>query len=86
VRGGGKKRRLRVDLPAVLSVVAGPRDLPALPDRTGNPSDVEVMSLSDPDATVVRRRTEFLGRPETASRGTEEVASAEAFVAALARR
>ena len=86
VRGGGKKRRLRVELPAVLSVVAGPRALPAVPERTANPSDVEVLSLSDPEATVVRRRTEFLGRPETASRGTEEVASAEAFVAALARR
>ena len=85
VRGGGKKRRLRVDLPAVLSIVAGPRDIPALPDRTGNPSDVEVLSLSDPEATVVRRRTEFLGRPETASRGTEEVSTAEAFVAALTR-
>jgi electron transfer flavoprotein alpha/beta subunit len=86
VRGGGKKRRLRVDLPAVLSIVAGPRAAPSPPDRTGNPTDVEVMSLTDPEATVVRRRTEFLGRPEPASRGTEEVTSADAFIAALTRR
>jgi electron transfer flavoprotein alpha/beta subunit len=85
VRGGGKKRRLRVELPAVLSIVAGPRDVPAPPDRTGNPTDVEVLSLSDPEATVVRRRTEFLGRPETASRGTEDVSSTDAFVKALTR-
>jgi hypothetical protein len=66
--------------------VAGPRDVPAPPDRTGIPSNIEVLTLSDPEATVVRRRTEFLGRPETASRGIEEVASADAFVAALTRR
>jgi hypothetical protein len=45
-----------------------------------------VLSLSDPEATVVRRRTEFLGRPETASRGTEEVSSPDAFITALTRR
>ena len=28
VRGGGRKRRLRVELPAVLAVIAGPRSLP----------------------------------------------------------
>ncbi len=28
VRGGGRKRRLRVELPAVLAIVAGPRGLP----------------------------------------------------------
>lgn len=86
VRGGGKKRRLRVELPAVLSVVAGPRELAAPPERTGNPTDIQVLSLNDPEATVVRRRTEFLGRAEPASRGTEEVTSADAFAAALTRR
>jgi hypothetical protein len=35
---------------------------------------------------VVRRRTELLGREEPASRGTEEVTSAAALVAALDRR
>jgi electron transfer flavoprotein beta subunit len=86
VRGGGRKRRLRVKLPAVLSVSAGPGQDPAPPDPSGNASAVEVVSLSDPDATVVRRRTELLGRVEPASRGTQEVSSAAAFIAALARR
>jgi len=86
VRGGGRKRRLRVDLPAVLSIVGATRALPPPSDRTGNPSEVELMTLNDPETTVVRRRTELLGKPEPASRGTEEVASAAALVTALARR
>jgi electron transfer flavoprotein beta subunit len=87
VRGGGRKRRLRVSLPAVLSVTAGPPGGPQPPpDRTGHPEDIEVLSLADPERTVVRRRTELLGRPEPASRGTETVASAPALVAALGRR
>ena len=85
VRGGGRKRRLRISLPAVLSVTAGPRPPAAPPERTGNPSDVEVLSLADPERTVVRRRTEFLGQPETPSRGTETVTSAAALIAALTR-
>ena len=85
MRGGGRKRRLRVDLPAVLAIVAGPRGLPAPSERTGNPSEVELLTLADPEATVVRRRTELLGKPEPASRGTEEVTSALALVAALTR-
>jgi electron transfer flavoprotein alpha/beta subunit len=83
--GGGRKRRLRVDLPAVLAIVAGPRGLPEPSERTGNPSEVELLTLADPEATVVRRRTELLGKPEPASRGTEEVTSAAALVAALTR-
>ncbi len=47
---------------------------------------VETLVLSDPEATVVRRRTELLGRPEPASRGTQTVSSASELVAALARR
>jgi electron transfer flavoprotein alpha/beta subunit len=86
VRGGGRKRRLRVKAPAVLSVVAGPLGGVLPPDRTGNPADVDLLSLADPEATVVRRRVEMLGREEPASRGTEEVTSAAALVAALARR
>jgi electron transfer flavoprotein alpha/beta subunit len=87
VRGGGRKRRLRVKIPVVLSVVAGPPGGGiAPPDRTGNPADVDLLSLADPEATVVRRRTELVGREEPASRGTEEVTSAAALVAALARR
>ena len=86
VRGGGRKRRLRVKIPVVLSVVAGPPGGIAPPDRTGNPADVDLLSLADPEATVVRRRTELVGREEPASRGIEEVTSAAALIEALARR
>jgi electron transfer flavoprotein alpha/beta subunit len=86
VRGGGRKRRLRLDLPAVLSIVPATRGLPPPSERTGNPSEVELMTLNDPETTVVRRRTELLGKPEPASRGAEEVTSAAALVAALTRR
>jgi len=86
VRGGGQRRRLLVSLPAVLSVAAGPSQSFVAPEDTANPSEVEILSLIDPEATVVRRRTELLGQPELASRGTEEVASATAFVEALTKR
>jgi electron transfer flavoprotein beta subunit len=85
VRGGGRKRRLRIELPAVLAIVASPRGLPPPSDRTGNPSEVELLTLSDPEATVVRRRTELLGKPEPASRGTETVTSASALIGVLTR-
>jgi electron transfer flavoprotein alpha/beta subunit len=85
VRGGGRKRRLRIELPAVLAIVAGPRGLPPPSDRTGNPSEVELLTLADPEATVVRRRTELLGKPEPASRGTEQVTSASALISVLTR-
>jgi Electron transfer flavoprotein domain len=92
VRGGGKVRRLRVPVPAVLSVVAaagaGPEATPpvtaAATPGTALPA-IEVLSLVDPEATVVRRRTELLGQPELASRPTETVTSAAALVAALVR-
>jgi electron transfer flavoprotein alpha/beta subunit len=88
VRGGGRLRRLRVPLPAVLSVVASGLEPPAL--STIETSDgarpaIEILSLVDPEATVVRRRTELLGQPELPQRTTEEAASAEALVDALIR-
>jgi len=86
VRGGGRRRRLRVPLPAVLSVVASRPHPPALPHGAGPFPAIEVLSLVDPEATVVRRRTELLGQPELPTRAREEVASAEALVAALTRR
>jgi electron transfer flavoprotein alpha/beta subunit len=86
VRGGGRRRRLRVPLPAVLSVVASGPDAPALPTERADTPAIEVLSLVDPEATVVRRRTELLGQPELPSRACEEVTSADALVAALARR
>jgi electron transfer flavoprotein beta subunit len=86
VRGGGRRRKLRVPLPAVLSVAAGPPGTVALPDNTGKPTDIEILSLVDPEATVVRRRTELLGQPELASRGTQDVTSANDLIEALTRR
>ena len=83
VRGGGKRRRLRVPLPAVLSVVATGPAAPELPTLDRAASALEVLSLIDPEATVVRRRTELLGQPELPQRATEEAASADALVAAL---
>ena len=74
MRGGGRKRRLRVELPAVLAIVARPgraRRCPAT--RTANPRRDRGLPLADPEATVVRRRTELLGQPEPASRGAETV-------------
>jgi len=86
VRGGGRKRRLRVELPAVLAMVAGPKGAALPSERPANTGEVELMTLADPETTVVRRRTELLGKPEPASRGAEEVKTAAALVAALTRR
>jgi electron transfer flavoprotein alpha/beta subunit len=83
VRGGGRRRRLRLPLPAVLSVVASGPAMPPLPDSGGEPPAIEVLSLVDPEATVVRRRTELLGQPELPRRTTEEVTSAGALMDAL---
>ena len=89
-RGGGRKRRLRVKLPAVLTIAAGPATSAPRPvqpsEQEGAAPTIEVIPLSDPEATVVRRRTELLGRLEPASRGVETVTSAAALVAALDRR
>jgi electron transfer flavoprotein alpha/beta subunit len=85
VRGGGRRRRLRVPLPAVLSIVGRRPEPPALPRATGEPPAIEVLSLIDPEATVVRRRTELLGQPELPARPTDEVKTADALAAALAR-
>jgi electron transfer flavoprotein alpha/beta subunit len=85
-RGGGLKRRLRLKLPAVLTVAGSPRPPAAPRPRAGAAPAIEVIPLSDPEATVVRRRTELLGRPEPASRGVETVTSAAALIAALDRR
>jgi electron transfer flavoprotein alpha/beta subunit len=85
VRGGGRKRRLRVELPAVLAIVAGPAGPTLRGDRSADPPEVELLTLADPETTVVRRRTELMGKPEPASRGAEEVTSAADFIAALTR-
>ncbi|HEY2903697.1 MAG TPA: hypothetical protein VGL59_24140 [Polyangia bacterium] len=89
VRGGGRKRRLRVAAPAVLSAVAPPTTDVTLPTRASDappPPPIETLSLSDPEATVVRRRTEHLGRPEIASRQTHIADSAAELVDILTKR
>ena len=89
VRGGGRKRRLAVTVPAVLSVVAPPAADVVLPaaaaSRAKSMPAIETLSLSDPEATVVRRRNEHLGRPEIPNRSTQIVASAGELVDLLAK-
>jgi electron transfer flavoprotein alpha/beta subunit len=85
VRGGGRVRRLRVPLPAVLSVIANAATTATLPESGDASAAIEVISLVDPEATVVRRRTELLGQPELPARATEEVPSPAALVEALLR-
>jgi electron transfer flavoprotein beta subunit len=85
-RAGGRKRRLSAKLPSVLAVAAPPGARFERPPRTGEAPAIEIITLSDPESTVVRRRTELLGKPEPASRGVETVTSAAALVAALERR
>jgi electron transfer flavoprotein alpha/beta subunit len=82
VRGGGRKRRLRVSLPALLSVAVGPGAISPPRPRTAEP-EIEVLSVVDPERTLVRRRTELLGSPEPIARTAETVSSGAAFVAAL---
>ncbi len=79
VRGGGRKRRLTVSAPAVLSVVGAPEAAlaAAAAGQAGDESPtVETISLTDPEATVVRRRSEHLGRPEIAARPARKAGSA----------
>jgi electron transfer flavoprotein alpha/beta subunit len=85
VRGGGRVRRLRVPVPAVLSVIGKSPTPVKLPELGDPAAAIEVISLVDPEATVVRRRTELLGQPELPARPTEEVPSAAALVEALLR-
>jgi electron transfer flavoprotein alpha/beta subunit len=84
LRAGGRRCRLRATLPAVLATTPGP-ELPAGQPAAATPLAVETVGIPDPEATVVRRRSELLGRAETASRGTQAVGSAAELVAALAR-
>lgn len=86
VRGGGRKRRLSVRLPFVMSVVrgsSGPE--PSPPVRDGTPS-LETLAVFDPEVTVIRRRTEMLGSSAKAEREPRSVASATELLEAIAAR
>jgi electron transfer flavoprotein alpha/beta subunit len=85
LRAGGLRRRIRAALPAVLGTAPTTGPLLDKPAPPAGAVAVENMTISDPDATVVRRRTELLGRSEPASRGSQAVGSAAEMVAALRR-
>jgi len=86
VRGGGRKRRLGVRLPFVMSVARGSAEpAPALPARDGTPA-IEALAVFDPEVTVIRRRTEMLGTSATAERQPRAVASAGELLDALSAR
>ena len=86
VRGGGRKRRLGVRLPFVMSVARGSAEpAPALPARDGTPA-IEALAVFDPEVTVMRRRTEMLGTSATAERQPRAVASAGELLDALSAR
>jgi len=86
VRGGGRRRRLAIEPPFVMSVAGGGDEPPvALDDaaRAALVARIEVSALADPEATVLRRRTEILGVSEAVVRATTEVASAAELLAKL---
>jgi len=85
VRGGGRRRRLAIEPPIVLSVAPGADPGPVAAAGAELAARIEVLSLADPEATVLRRRTEILGTSEAAVRSTTTVASAAELVAALTR-
>jgi electron transfer flavoprotein alpha/beta subunit len=87
VRGEGRKRRLAVGFPFVMSVVRA-QAAPATdePTRPGAPGrSIETLAIFDPEVTVIRRRTEILGTSKTAERPVKVVGSAVELVAALIR-
>jgi electron transfer flavoprotein alpha/beta subunit len=85
VRGGGRKRRLGVGLPFVMSVARGPA--PTSPRATRPPREpgagIETLALFDPEVTVIRRRTEILGSSAKVEREPARLASAAELVARL---
>jgi electron transfer flavoprotein alpha/beta subunit len=86
VHGGGRKRRLGVGLPIVMSVARGasrsPGETSARP-RRDPPATIETLALFDPEVTVIRRRTEILGSSAKVERETKTVASAAELIAGL---
>jgi electron transfer flavoprotein beta subunit len=101
VRSEGRKRRLGVGLPFVMSVsratavsIGAPATDAARDDPTRSPTpspsrsptrSIETLALFDPEVTVIRRRTEIMGSSATAERPARTVTSAAELVAALTR-
>lgn len=85
LRGSGRKRRIGVRLPFVMSVARSAGSEPAIPARAGTPS-IETLAVFDPEVTVIRRRTEMLGSSAKAERETRSVTSAAELIAALQPR
>jgi electron transfer flavoprotein alpha/beta subunit len=89
VRSEGRKRRLGVGLPFVMSVSrAGAASNGT--HTTDSPQEdparsIETLALFDPEVTVIRRRTEIMGSSATAERPARTVTSAAELVAALTR-
>ncbi len=71
-------------------MVAPPDADVTLPTAAEPPDDlngaIETLTLSDPEATVVRRRSQHLGRPEIGTRETQAVDSAAALIARLYKK
>ena len=88
VRGSGRKRRIGVRLPFVMSVAGAGRLAPsASASASGKgPRTIETLAVFDPEVTVIRRRTEMLGSSAKAERDVQAVASAADLVAALMAR
>ena len=85
VRGGGRKRRLGVGLPIVMSVARGSSAPPPATRRPprAHPGGIETLALFDPEVTVIRRRTEILGSSAKVEREPKRLASAAELLAGL---
>jgi electron transfer flavoprotein alpha/beta subunit len=87
VRGGGRRRRIGVRLPFVMSVAGPGRIAGASASASASASKkIETLAVFDPEVTVIRRRTEMLGTSAKAERQVQTVASAADLVAALIAR
>jgi electron transfer flavoprotein alpha/beta subunit len=85
VRGGGRKRRLAVGLPFVMSVARSSSAAPPLAPRASRAAaaGIETLALVDPEVTVIRRRTEILGSSAKIEREPKQLALAGDLMAAL---
>jgi len=90
VRSEGRKRRLGIGLPFVMSVSRATAASDGAPPPAARPPDptrsIETLALFDPEVTVIRRRTEIMGSSAAAERPARAVTSASELVAALTRQ